>query len=221
LEKASVLIIEDEIETSILLFKYISKIFTNVYLANDGDEGLLLYQKHKPNIILCDIQMPKINGLELIKIIRKEDLKTRIIIQSAYNAQEEISKAVKLGLDDYLIKPISLQNLKKALLLSNEMYFKDFLYLASGFYWNNISSSLYNKEDHEIFLNKNEKNLLELLCRNKQLFFSKHEIAEHLYEDYSKINGVRTIISRLKTKLSADIIFSVFDQGYKIKLLEK
>ncbi len=215
-----VLIIEDELETSMLLFKYISKFAKNVYVANNGEEGLLLYNEHKPHIILCDIQMPKLSGLEVIEEIRKEDSRTRIIIQTAYNDQEKISKAVKLGLDDYLIKPISLEKLKKTLFLSNNMYFKDFLYLACGFYWNSLNSSLYDTSHKQVILNKHETSLLELLCKNKNLFFSKHEIAEHLYSDYLKVNGVRTIISRLKTKVSTDIIFSVFDKGYKINLSE-
>lgn len=217
MKNLKVLLVEDEQETANLLLKYLQKRFNNVYLANDGEEAYYLYKEFNPNIILTDIKMPKMDGLELVKKIREKDKKSRIILITAFNEQSNISKAVQLDLDDFLIKPIDLGNLKRALNQACERYLTNHVLLNDGFYWNIDTKMLYNQNNESIKLSKNERKLLLLLCINKNIFFSKHEISEYLYEDYNKLNSVRTIFSRLRLKISGDIIESIFDKGYKIK----
>jgi DNA-binding response OmpR family regulator len=217
LKNLKVLLVEDEQEAANLLLKYLQKKFNNVYVANDGEEAYNLYTEFNPNIILTDINMPKMDGLELVEKIREKDKKTRIILITAFNEQSNISKAVQLDLDDFLIKPINLEALKQALDQACEKYLINHVLLNDGFYWDINTKTLYNQNNESIKLSKNERKLLTLLCINKKIFFTKHEISEYLYEDYNKLNSVRTIFSRLRLKISGDIIESIFDKGYKIK----
>ena len=76
----------------------------------------------------------------------------------------------------------------------------------------------FDKKQEQVILTKNEKNFLSLLCENRNMYFSKYDISEHLYDSSDKLNNVRTLISRLKSKTSTNLIETVFDEGYKIKL---
>lgn len=216
-----ILIIEDEEVTSKLLQKYLEKYFKTVYTANNGQEGLDLYYKHKPEIIISDIIMPKMNGLDLISKIRKTDTKTRIIVLTAYCDKEQLLFANRLKLDDYLLKPVDLNRLKEAIYLSYDHYFQDCIYLNDNFSWNRKKQHLYDNNKNRIILNNNEMKLLTLLCENNSSYFSKTYIAEHIYFDESRINNVRTLISRLKSKIESNLIESGFEQGYRIKLFNK
>lgn len=217
MKNLKVLLVEDEQDAANLLLKYLQKKFNNIYVAQDGEEAYALYKEFNPNIILSDINMPKMDGLELVKKIREKDKKTRIILITAFNEQSNISKAVQLDLDDFLIKPINLEDLKHALNQACEKYLTNHVLLNDGFYWDIDSKILFNQDNQSIKLSKNERKLLTLLCINKNIFFTKHEISEHLYEDDNKLISVRTIFSRLRLKITGDIIESIFDKGYKIK----
>ena len=84
-------------------------------MASTGLEALEIYKKHKPNILLLDINMPGLNGLELTKQIREQDKLTRIIILTAHLEQDKLLFAAELNLTKYLPKPISRLQLKEAL----------------------------------------------------------------------------------------------------------
>lgn len=107
----SILYVEDEatIRTSIL--KILKRRFENCYVATNGQEGLELYNQHNPDIIITDIQMPVMNGLDMIKTIRQNDLKCQIIITSAYNNSEFLFEAIQAKVDAFILKPINTQEL--------------------------------------------------------------------------------------------------------------
>lgn len=220
LKSRKVLLIEDDLEISKLMNKFLTRIFDTVHIAYDGKEGLSQYEEFRPDIIICDIEMPKMNGLDLIKTIRYEDKETRIIIISAYSDQDKLLKAIPLGLDEYFVKPIDFKKLKKVLLLSNEKISqKDFVCLIDDFSFNLDSRLLMDKDKNQIKLNKNEIDFLTFLCENRNVYLSKYEIAEHIYNNKNKVNNVRTLVSRFNAKVDANIIESVVDVGYRVRIL--
>ncbi|MFW6307716.1 MAG: response regulator transcription factor, partial [Campylobacterales bacterium] len=100
----SLLFVEDD---SIILeesVKTLEIFFDKVYSASNGKEALEIYRVQKPNIILSDIFMPNIGGLELVQTIREDDYKTPIIFLSAYSNRDILLKSINLSLDAYLIK---------------------------------------------------------------------------------------------------------------------
>ena len=111
----TLLYIEDDTEilenVSFLLSRFVKKVYT----AIDGEEALNVYAEQKPDILVTDINIPKISGLEVAERIRKENKKIPIIIISAYTDDEQLKKAKEIGVSTYVKKPFTLSDLKDAI----------------------------------------------------------------------------------------------------------
>ena len=107
----SILFVEDEKVLRIIYQKILSKYVDVLYLAEDGVEGLKLYHEHKPDLIVSDIQLPRLNGLEMIEKIREDDEDTKIIIVSAYSEASYFIDAIKLQVNGFLLKPVDRESL--------------------------------------------------------------------------------------------------------------
>lgn len=112
-EDISILYVEDEQKLCEEMSLFLSKIFTHVEVASDGKDGLEKYLKHRHDIVLTDIQMPNMNGLEFIREIQKIDEKQEIIIISAYTDSDYLVESIKLGVTGYIVKPINFENILK------------------------------------------------------------------------------------------------------------
>ncbi len=95
--------------------KLLLKFFSNVYTAGDGEEGLKLFKKHHPKIVITDIKMPKMDGLELADKIKKIAPETKIIIMSAFDDRENLHASLKLNITDFLSKPVNVAQLSEVL----------------------------------------------------------------------------------------------------------
>lgn len=112
-----VLVVEDEIRIREGIEKLLSK-FTDVECvgeACDGQEGLLKLRSLKPDVVITDIMMPNMDGLEMLEEMVNEGIKTKAIVLSAYSEFEYARRAMKLGVDEYLLKPISYNDFAKAI----------------------------------------------------------------------------------------------------------
>ncbi|MBU0720667.1 response regulator [bacterium] len=130
----SVLYVEDEKDLRETIFIFLSKIFKKVDTASNGQEALEKYMKNKFDIVITDIQMPKMNGLELIRRIREMHAYQEIIIISAYSDTDYFTQSIQLNVTGYIIKPINFDKILKTLHQSiykltvfheNEMYKKN------------------------------------------------------------------------------------------------
>lgn len=113
-----VLIVEDEVRIREGLIKLLEKIdskYEVVGQANDGLEGLKLCREKKPELIITDVQMPNMDGLEMLKAIFLEGINVKAIVLSAYSEFEYARTAMKLGVTEYLLKPINLSDFSQAL----------------------------------------------------------------------------------------------------------
>ena len=200
--------------------------FKDVYEATNGQKALELYEKKRPDIIILDINMPVINGLEVAKSIRKKDKVTQLIILSAYSDREKLLVATELLLTKYLIKPIQSFELESIIVkcINNLQALEDkesLLYLDDGFVWNKYEERL-SKENEIIKLTQKELLLLKLFCSNPNLTFSNMDILNYVWEDDIQsdfnTNKLRIVFSKLKTKLSFNLFSSIYNVGYKINL---
>ena len=111
----TLLYIEDDLEilenVSFLFERFVKK----VYIAKDGKEALEVYKKHLPDIVVTDINLPKIDGLSVAAKIREEDKHIPIVIITAHDEDFHIEKAKEIGVSSYLKKPFTLQQLKDVL----------------------------------------------------------------------------------------------------------
>ena len=114
---ARILVVDDEPEVGIMLKKFLIKKGHDVYTALNGEEALEVVKKERPHIVLLDIIMPKMDGIECLKHIREIDKEVGVIMITAVK-QEEVGKhAMKLGAFDYITKPLSLKYLEDCLMV--------------------------------------------------------------------------------------------------------
>ncbi|MCG3678038.1 response regulator [Aliarcobacter butzleri] len=119
------LYVEDDLMTQEEVSFFLQKYLGELYLAKNGEEAINIFLKNKIDMIITDIQMPKMNGLEMSKRILEINPKIPIIITTAYNDCEYLKQAMDLGIDKYISKPFNLETLltmiEKSLPLEHEL----------------------------------------------------------------------------------------------------
>jgi len=217
----SVLYAEDDENVRKNYVLYLEKYFDEIYEASDGLEALRLYKDKKPSILLLDITMPGLNGLEVIKKIREVDETTPVIVLSAHSHKEYLFEAIKLNLVDYLIKPINRNEFKEVIensferLKNGSLDQDDRVVITNKCYWDSRSRILFFK-DKIVDLTKNERILFELLLNKKNQIVKPVEISSYVWNLENNINdaSIRNLVKRLRKKLPVDIIDSIYGSGY-------
>lgn len=123
LNDTTVMYVEDDLATQKLIKKILNRHCKEVFVANDGAEGLALYKKIHPNIVISDIVMPNMNGMEMSEKIKELNPKQIISLFTAYNEPEFKKKASELQIDAYIMKP-----------LDEKQFFSSLNYLAMAFH---------------------------------------------------------------------------------------
>ena len=217
----TILYIEDDEGVRTINSRFLTRMFHKLYEAKDGEEGFYLYEKHNPDIILTDIQMPKMDGITLAKKIREIDKTTKIIISTAFSDKNYLIEAVELKLDKYIIKPLTSRNLIPTITkvindLKNEKEIK--IQIGENFYFD-VKTSLFYNENEVLNLNKKELYFLKLLVLNKDRVVSYQEIEQYVWEDeYMSLNSLRTTIGFIRKKIPFNCIKNISNMGYKLKL---
>jgi DNA-binding response OmpR family regulator len=233
MQDISLLYIEDDKDIQEIYLDSIKEQIDTIHLAHDGEEGYKAYLATKPDIILLDINMPKLDGLSLAKKIRKIDRDVKIIITTAYSEQDKLLQAIELYLIKYILKPIeplilkqALEKAKKEILEArkeNAPKVKIFT-LDEVTIWNFDNEKLY-ENNIEIKLTKNERRLLKFLSTNKNKVFTFFEIFNHIsYDDYDKdydAGQVRALVKLLRKKIPKDSILNIYGEGYRFNPLEE
>ena len=111
LKSIRVLYVEDDNDILEEVAFFLKKRVQELYIAKNGEEGVALFKKYAPDLIITDIQMPLMDGLEMSKQIRALNKDVAIIVTSAYNDNSFLSQSIELGISGYLIKPINLAKL--------------------------------------------------------------------------------------------------------------
>jgi len=221
LEDLTILYAEDEhgIRDTVtdVLELYVDKVIT----AANGQEALEHYHLYKPQILLLDICMPEKDGLEVLKEIRKTDLKTPVIIMTAHTEQKYLMDAVELYITKYLIKPFNKNNLLEALNECIKVMSKDTsqnIILSKELCFDSKNKSII-KEGQAIALNKKEAKLLTLLLKNAPNVVSYENIEYHIWEDLDvSKEAFKSLIKDLRKKTSKEFIHNISGTGYKIDL---
>jgi DNA-binding response OmpR family regulator len=223
IKDANILYIEDDEVTREQLAQFLRSQCKTLYTASEGAEGFALFEKFRPHIVITDIEMPKMNGLEMTRKIRAVSHLTQVIILSAYTKPEYLLEAVNLQLIQYLTKPVSLARITSALKLASdfldctEVQTKKVL-MEDAYY------DMYTKElvfDNQIVnLSKYERALLELLIQNHPAPVSYEVIDSEVYDYSSSKNAIKLLVSSLREKVSKESIINISGFGYKLNLLD-
>jgi len=106
LKNFTILYVEDDKTTQELIKEILSCSCKEVFVANDGEEGLELYKEKRPDIVLSDIAMPNMDGLEMSEAIKKIDPEQAIALFTAFSESAFLKKAVELDIETYILKPL-------------------------------------------------------------------------------------------------------------------
>lgn len=221
----SILFAEDEKAIRDNYVSYLKLIFENVYEASNGLEAYKIYKQIRPDILIVDIDMPKMNGIELLSKIRERDLSCKAIMLTAYTDTEFLLKASELKLNRYLVKPIKREELKEALstctkeLQNYNIEKKDTLYLGQNISWDVKNATLYHF-NNTISLSAKERSVFKLLVSNPQKIFTYSDISAHAwaYDKDGSVDAIKTILKKLRKKLPDNCIENIFGVGYKLNI---
>lgn len=219
LKNFTILYVEDEEPVRKNAVEYLSRVAKEVLQAKDGKEAIGMWKEHKPDIIITDINMPKLNGLDMASYIRANDKDVQIIIATAHSDTDYLLKAVELQLVKYIIKPITKDKLVAALQKSIEFIedkSKFNLLLSPSCKYNAYEKVIY-KDDKEIKLTKNELLFLDLLAHHHTRVVRYEEIENAIwaYEGMSQ-DAIRSLVRGIRKKVPEDAIENVSGIGYKL-----
>jgi len=227
MHKPTLLYVEDDLDVLNDITFLLKDYFSNIYTAKDGKQALSHYAQYKPDIILLDINIPFISGIEVAKEIRITDTETPILFLSAYSDKDKLVDAINLGTSSYLVKPIKIKELTDAIdkiIKKIEPRDDSAIELSNGYVWNSLDKTIcFNKKIMRV--TKKESLLLALLDKNRLNFLTACAIATNLSIATSKdekCNNMVQLLSRFKKKIlknfkcKAFFIQNIYGMGYKI-----
>ncbi len=219
--KYTLLFVEDEVMIRRIAVSFLKSYFIEIYEAKDGEEALELYHEHKPDIIITDIEMPKINGLEFCRIIRKEDKVTPIIISTAYSTTEYLLEAVKLNLINYLPKPIEEEALFEALNLCFEHIEREYpsvIKINKTDAFDMLNQTLV-KGNKIVPLTSYQHKFLYILIKNQGRIVSYEEIEQFIWFDkVMSSDALRSLVRDVRKLVGKENIANISKYGYRIHL---
>ena len=178
-----------------------------VATATDGEKGLENVFSEKPNLIVLDIMLPKINGYEICRLVRAEKLDVPIIMLTAKGQESEIVLGLNLGADDYMTKPFGIKELlARANALLRRMRNDTPSVYQFGDFLLDLASRRLTRGGQEIPLTPKEFGLLELFARRPGRAFARDEILKTVwgYDVFVTSRSVDRCINTLRTKIEED-----------------
>lgn len=212
----TILYAEDEDGISKNVSSLLRLYFKEVFVAKDGLELLNLYRLNSPDIMLIDICMPNLNGLDALKIIRNKDLKTPVVIITAHTKTDYLLKAVELFITKFLTKPFDKNTLFDALKIALKPNLDDKIKINDDIIYHYKDKRIQNKSNF-ISLNKKESLLIEELLANRGEILSVCDIQESVYNgEAMSDDALRSLLKNLRKKIGADVIVNKKGLGYII-----
>lgn len=221
LSKTTILYIEDDEHIREYIYEFLERYNSNIHVASNAEDGLRLYEAIKPDIILADINLPKMSGIELVTKIRKKDNFTRVIISTAYTNKEFTLQAIELNITRYLVKPITSKDLiaalEKALKELHESSSKYFsIDLGEGFSFNIIKEQLY-KDGKIVDLRRKELELLKFFVTKDSQTITYDMLENEIWDkSVMTLDAIRSQIKNIRKKTYSKIVSNVSGIGYKI-----
>jgi DNA-binding response OmpR family regulator len=222
-----VLIVEDEAEMAGLLTKGLREEMFDVSVARDGKAALELSAALSFDLILLDVMLPKVSGIEVAQQLRKREYETPILMLTARDSLPDIVRGLDAGADDYLTKPFSFLELLariRALVRRNEFHRKNVLEVED-LVLDLISHRTFRK-GQEIYLSLTEFRLLELLARNAGSIVSRHEILRTVWANGREVSEntldafVRLLRKKIEKGTETRLIQTHRGFGYSIGLVK-
>jgi heavy metal response regulator len=208
-----ILIVEDEKSLADIIKKGLEEEDYAVDVAYNGEDGLFMAENEPSDLIILDIMLPIVDGMTILKKIRKAGVKTPVLMLTAKDTLTDKVSGLDSGADDYLTKPFHFEELLariRALFRRNSEVNTSVIEI--GDLAINMASHEVKRGGEEILLSAREYTLLELLAINKNKVLSRTYISEHIYDyDFDlDSNVIDVFVNRIRNKI---------DRGYETKLI--
>jgi two-component system copper resistance phosphate regulon response regulator CusR len=221
-----ILLIEDEPKTVQSLKQGLEENNYEVEVAYDGLMGYQLATRNTYQLIISDIIIPGLNGLELCRKLRIEGVQTPILMLTALSTTDDKIEGFDAGADDYLAKPFDFKEFLarvKALIKRSNQTMIEAQVLKFADLELDLSSKIVSRSGQKINLTAKEFQLMEYFLRNQEKVISKAEIAENIWEveDENSSNLIEVYVNYLRKKVdkgfSSKLIHTQFGMGYILR----
>ena len=212
------MLVEDDSDSKKIMHDVLSDNFEKVFTAQNGDEGLKKFKKYNPNMVITDVFMPISDGLDMTRYIKEISKDTPVIVLSAHSEKETLLKAIDVGVDKYLIKPIMADDLLKTIenVAKSKIETANIIQVANGYSFNKIKRVLI-RDGVEISLTKKELAFISLLIKRLGTLVLHDEIKSVVWVGESVTEAaIRTFVKRVRDKVGNNFIKNVPGLGYKI-----
>jgi len=218
-----ILYVEDDDTTRDVMSAILNHHFNEVFTASNGMEGWDLYLKIRPLVLIVDMKMPKLGGIDLIQKIRQIDNEIFIIVVSAHSDKEDLISSIHLNVNRYLIKPI---NAKEVIAQINEALRKykegnhPLLIAMTPLFSYDLKNKILYKKDQPFKITKIENQILWLLLKNRNRPVSYSQFEHAIWNEFPMTKyALRTHIMQLRKKLENQItIQNLSGEGYLLAL---
>ena len=220
-----ILIVEDEKKVAAFIKKGLEEETYAVDIASDGEEGLHLGEQNPYDLIILDLMLPKINGLDILSHLRAKKIETPILLLTAKDSVADKVEGLNQGADDYLTKPFAFSELLariRVLLRRGKAETKTTLKIADLTL--DLVSHKVKRGNEEIELTGKEYSLLEYFMRNQEKVLTRTMIAEHVW-DYNFdtfTNVIDVYVNHLRKKIDknfpAKLLHTLRGVGYVMKV---
>lgn len=221
-----ILLVEDDEEMGVLLSESLAAHHYTVDLASDGQLALDFANQWEYDLILLDLLIPKLDGIQFCRQLRSQGHQTPILLQTAKDDRTHIVAGLDAGADDYLIKPYHLDEMLarvRALLRRGRTAIASPLLTWGSLRLDPISAQV-TYRDRPISLTPKEYSLLELFLRNPQRAFSRSAIIDQLWSidatpsEGAVTNLIKDLRQKLKTAgMAVDLLETVYGLGYRVR----
>lgn len=218
------LVVEDEHTLCETIVKSLKRLAYSVDFCFDGERALELLGTEKYDLVVLDLNLPKVDGLSVLKQLRQTDRDTRVLILSARSEVSDKVEGLDLGANDYLSKPFHLAELKARIRsLTLRQFIQQDVLLTCGALTFDTRSRIAKAENKELSLTRKETGILEYLLANQGRPVSQEELIEHVWDNSVDVfsNSIRVHISALRKKLRESLGFdpirNKIGEGYLIE----
>ncbi len=213
-----VLFVEDEERIRTTLKETIGDEFKRFSIAKDGREGLEKFSNNQYDLVISDISMPKMSGLEMVAEIKKISKNVPIILLTAYSEKEKLLQAIDLGVTKYLIKPIDPEELLETISEIIEKDISDNIIKLKKPYLFDLNKNILYHGTKIVKLTKKELLFVTLLVKNRGEITSKEDIKDSIWNTQDIDDTLlRTLVRRFRVKTDKNLVENFPALGYKIK----
>ena len=219
LNQLTLLYIEDDDKIRKKYYQSLKLLFKTIYQAINYQEAINLYEEKSPDILLVDINLGELSGIDIVKKIRETNINIPIVFLTAHFDNKYLLEVANLQIDGYIVKPLDIEKLQNAMInCLKKIKSISCISLDANLTYDLHSNELFfNKE--KISLGKKENLLLNLLLKNKDRTISRDELEYAVWnETVVSDSSIKNLIGILRKKIGKEKIVNILGVGWKINI---